>query len=115
MRERWSSSEVDDKAHLILVAPAPVFARLERAHDWVTHSTGVLGCVSVRGGVAAADLPAAQADPQVDPVVAGLEAFLAAVDLSDRRRLHRNLIQMRAGDYIGHLGSSRGSMRRRQV
>ena len=55
----------------------------------------VLCGVFVLRGVAAADVTARETQAQVDPVVAGLEAFLAAggagLDVAD-------LTQMRAGD-----------------
>ena len=47
--------------HLVDVAPAPVFARLERLDDRVVGRPKVLGGVFVRRRVAAADMPARQA------------------------------------------------------
>src|SRR5690348_1642326 len=74
------------------VAPAPVFARFERLDDGVVRGVKVLGGVLVLRTVAAADVPAAEAEPQVHPGVAHLKAFLAAfaagvhfVDLVDVR------------------------------
>src|SRR5919202_2483625 len=100
------SAEVDDEAHPILVAPAPVLAGLERAHDRVTLVVGVLAGVPVGRGVTAEHLAAAEADSQVDPPVTGHQALLAALDLGARRRLHRDLIQVGAGD-LRHIGPSR--------
>ena len=42
---------------------------------------GVAACVLVRRGVAAAHLPARQADPEVAPRVTGGEALRAALDV----------------------------------
>src|SRR5712692_9818940 len=66
------------------IAPAPAFTRLERPHDGVLGRMEMLGCVFVLGGIAAADMPAGPAQPQVYPTVAHLEAFLATA----RSRLH---------------------------
>jgi enamine deaminase RidA (YjgF/YER057c/UK114 family) len=62
------------------------------------RSVKVLGRVFVLGRVAAADVPTGHTEAEVDPVIAHLEAFLAAVgvglDISD-------LIQVTAA--IGHV------------
>src|SRR3954462_10007992 len=69
-------------AHRDLVdeAPRPVLARLERAHDRVLVGGGVRAGVAAGRAVAAADVAALEADPQVDPLAAGREAVLAALD-----------------------------------
>src|SRR5207302_7307134 len=65
--------------HLIVgVAVRPVLAGLERLDDRVPRPVGVLRRVLVRRVVAAADVPAGHAEPQVDPLVSGFEALLAA-------------------------------------
>src|SRR5438093_12479610 len=56
--------------------------------------SGVLAGVLVRRGVAAGDVAAAAADPQVHPLPAGLQAVLATGHRF--RRLDSNLIEMRA-------------------
>ena len=52
---------------LVLVAPAPVLARFERAHHRVAGVVVVVGGVAVRAGVAAGHVAAGQAHPQVCP------------------------------------------------
>ena len=64
---------------LVDEAPAPLFARLERAHDRVVGGAEVLGGVAVLRIVAAAHVTAAHAQTQVHPLVAHLQALLAAV------------------------------------
>src|SRR5580698_10028136 len=49
------------------VTPAPVFARLERLHDRVPDRVRMGARMPERRGVAAADVPAGQAQPQVHP------------------------------------------------
>jgi hypothetical protein len=55
---------------------------------------GVLRRVLVRGGITAADVAAAAADPKVYPSAADLEAILAAGYLV--RGLDANLVEVRA-------------------
>jgi hypothetical protein len=58
--------------------------------------------VAIRRRVAAADLPAGEAHPEVDPAVDGLEALLAAGDAGARGDLaDLDLIEMGA-DGHGH-------------
>ncbi len=72
------------------IAPAPSFRRI------VAFDDGMSGGVEMRGGVlvgrvvAAADVTAAAADPQMQPLAAGLQAFLAT------KRARRNIAD--AGD-----------------
>ena len=61
----------DPHPDLVLEAPAPVLAGLERADDRVARRARVSGGVLVRRVVAAADVTAAEADPQVQPDAAG--------------------------------------------
>jgi hypothetical protein len=60
------------------VAPSPVFARLERANNRVLSLLEVLCGVFIFGGIAAADMAAGLAEPQVHPGVTHLETLLAA-------------------------------------
>src|SRR4051794_8814714 len=76
---------------LIHIAPAPVFARLERLDDRMASGVEVLGGVLVLRGVAAADVPANQALAQVDPGVPDLQAILTPVGAG---RHVANFIQM---------------------
>jgi hypothetical protein len=68
-----------------------MLARLNRSDDWVLHGVKVFRRVFVLGTVAASDMPAGQTQPQMDPGISHLEAFLAAFGL----RLNRtNLIEV---------------------
>src|SRR5204862_238563 len=60
------------------VAPHPVFAGLERPDDRVIRGRVVRGRVAVLRVVAAADMTAVHAQPQVHPGVAHGETLLAA-------------------------------------
>src|SRR5229473_594570 len=59
------------------IAPAPAFRRIVALDDRMLGGVEVLGRVLVGGIVAAADMTAAAADPQMQPLAAALEAFLA--------------------------------------
>jgi hypothetical protein len=63
------------------VAPAPGFAGFEGFHDGVLGFMEMLGGVLVFGGVAAADVAALEAEAQVDPGVAHLEALFAPLSV----------------------------------
>jgi hypothetical protein len=69
---------------LIHEAPAPIFARLNGTHDGVLGIVEMFGGVFVLRGIAAAHVPARQAQSQVNPVIPHFQAFLAAF----RVRLH---------------------------
>src|SRR5687768_18515902 len=86
---------------LIDVTPAPVFAGLERTDDGVLRGVEVFGRVLVLGGVAAADVAADSTDAEVDPLVAELEALLAAVRRA--RRKVADLVSM--GAAVAHESS----------
>jgi hypothetical protein len=79
---------------LIEVAPMPVLAWFQGTYDRVLRLQEVPGCVPVGRGVAAADMAANFAHPQLDPLAAYLQALLA----SFRARLHLgiDLFQMSA-------------------
>jgi hypothetical protein len=64
---------------LVDIAPTPIVARLEAPDDGVLGLVKVFGRVRVRRIVAAADVPADQAQPQMNPGAVDREAFLAAV------------------------------------
>jgi hypothetical protein len=68
--------------HLVDVAPAPVFARLSRADDRVAGVLMVGSGVLADRVVAAADVPARLAHPQVHPAHPHRQALLAAGDLT---------------------------------
>src|SRR5882757_2258017 len=59
------------------IAPAPAFRRIVALDDWMLGGVEVLGGMLVGGIVAAADVTATAADPQMQPLAAALEAFLA--------------------------------------
>ena len=63
----------------IHVAPHPVLARLKRFHDGVMHLVKMLCGVLVFRAVTAADVAAGEAQAQVNPVIAHLQALLAAL------------------------------------
>jgi len=65
--------------NLVHVAPAPVLARLERLHDGVLALMEVLGGVLVLGRITAADVAAGETFSEMDPAIAHLQAFLAAL------------------------------------
>src|SRR5512133_1669579 len=72
------TSSVENKGDVVDVAVAPVLARFGGANDGMAGTAGVRGCVFVGGVVAAADVTAGLAHPQVDPPITACEAFLAA-------------------------------------
>src|SRR5207244_8900047 len=84
---------------LVDVAPAPVLPGLERADDRVAALVGVRGRMAVRRIVAAADVSALQADPQVQPLAAGGEAIDAAVDRGGQLR-DPDVIEVGAGRHV---------------
>lgn len=89
---RWRSGKV--QFHLVDVAPAPSLAGLQRLHNRVFGAVEVLRGVLVFRRVAATDMPALQAQPQVHPGVTHLQALFAAFGV---RRHWLDLIQMLAG------------------
>jgi hypothetical protein len=87
---------------LIDIAPHPRFPSFIGTNQRVLGLMKVFGRVLVLRGIAASDMPARQAQPQVNPGVAGLDAvfanvFIATPDL--------DLIQM--GALISHVSSNR--------
>src|SRR5436305_15290005 len=79
-------SELDH--HLVDVAPAPVLARLERAHEGVVGGVEVAGGVVVLRRVAVADVAAGEAEAQVHPGVPHLQASLTGA------RLRRGVLEL---------------------
>src|SRR5579859_7056047 len=74
---------------LVLEAPAPLFVGLERAHDRVASVMEVPGGVLVGRLVAAAHVPALQANAQVHPARTEPQAVLAAEALGFTSRTCR--------------------------
>jgi hypothetical protein len=79
--------------HFVHVAPGPGFPRLKRANQGMTRSLKMLGGMPVRGRVTAADVPAGEAHPQVDPAIADLDTVLAKILI---RRSDLDLIKVSA-------------------
>jgi hypothetical protein len=63
----------------IHIAPAPVFAGLERFYDRVFRLLKMLGGMPVLGRIATADMAADKTFPQMDPGISRFEALLAAL------------------------------------
>src|SRR5439155_24138604 len=105
----------------IHVAPAPVLARLEAADDRMLGGVEVLRGMPPRRIVAAADMSAGHAKPEVNPVSARREAFFAAGRGASGHAV--NLIEMRSrcrhqlssgGLPLGGAKRNRSSVRRTQ-
>src|SRR5664279_927692 len=64
--------------HLVDITPAPPFRRIVALDDRMPGGVEMLRRVLVGRIVAAADMTAAAADPQMQPYAAVLQAFLAA-------------------------------------
>jgi hypothetical protein len=86
----------------IHVAPTPVLARLEAAHDCVLRFPEVFGRVFIDRVVAAPDMAAAKTKAEMNPLRADGETFLAPFGRIGF--LLPNLIQMRAAAGHGSLG-----------
>jgi hypothetical protein len=94
-------AEIDH--HFIHEAPAPAIRWIESFHHWMARCMEVFGGMSVRRGVATANVPAYAAQSEVDPVTTNLQTFFAAVR---GRRHFAELIQMSA--FAGHSSGSFG-------
>ena len=81
--------------HFVDVAPSPVLTGLEAAYHRVIRAVEMLGCVLVRRRVAAPDMATGEAEAEMYPPVAALEALFAALRSSWRDVF--DLIQMAAG------------------
>src|SRR5438094_8538896 len=69
-------SEVEE--FFVHVAPMPVLDGVQGLDDRMAGLLKVLGCMHVLRGIAAADMAAAHAHPQMDPLGFQLYAFLAS-------------------------------------
>ena len=87
-----------DERDLVDEAPGPCLARLERANYRMRGLTRVYARVFVGGVVAAADVSALEADPQVQPLRSNREAILTAGDRL-RQLIDANLVEMCAIDH----------------
>jgi hypothetical protein len=72
------------KLHLVYETPAPTFSGLDGPHDGMLGGMEVFRGVLVLRRIAAADMAAFHAQSQVNPGVAGFQAFFAAASV----RLH---------------------------
>ena len=70
------SAEV--KFDLVDVAPSPVFARFDGSDDGMSHGAKMLRRVFVLRRIAATDVTADHAEPEMNPHVSHLQAFFAA-------------------------------------
>src|SRR5271163_4907350 len=77
------------------VAPRPLLARLERPDERVSFRVCVGCCVTVRRVVAATDVPALEADPQMEPRVPRDETLLTSID-AFREDRELDVIKVRA-------------------
>src|SRR6476659_2626744 len=82
---RRTARALEDECDLVDIAPAPILAGFDRADDRVRCRVMVRSRMTIRGIVAAADVPTGEADPEVQPLAAVAQALLAAVD--GRRKL----------------------------
>src|ERR1700687_2342668 len=73
---RLSIAQIEQ--YLIDITPAPSFRRVVTLDDRMARGVEMLGGVLVGRIVAAADMTAAAANPQMQPDTAALQAFLAA-------------------------------------
>src|SRR5947208_4917889 len=79
--------------HLVDVAPAPPFRGVVALDDGVAARVEVLRGVAVRRVVAAADVAAGPAEPQVHPPGTRLQALLAAARTRRRSEEHTSELQ----------------------
>src|ERR1051325_9003392 len=76
--ELWRSAIGQIEHDLVDVAPAPALGRIIALDHRMAGGVEMFGGVAVGRAVAAADVPAGAAQPQVHPDRAALEALLAA-------------------------------------
>jgi hypothetical protein len=100
---RVAVDPVDAEPHLVDVAPAPVFARLERTDDRMLRRLCVRSRVAVRRVIASADVTASKTDAQVQPLAADAQEILAALDRG-RHVSNQDLIKM--GAHVVHRAPS---------
>ena len=83
--------------NLVYITPAPIFARLDGTNDGMAGRVIVLRRVPVFGGIATSDMATNEAQPEMDPGVAGLHAILA--DMASRLDISclRDMVAVRHG------------------
>src|SRR3954449_5176289 len=92
----WSFSVRQVEQHFVDIAPAPAFRRIVAFDHRMGGGMEMRGRVLVRRIVAAADMAAGAADPQMQPLASAFQAFLA----TERARRHR----LNAGDMAAAFG-----------
>jgi hypothetical protein len=76
-------SSVSAQEHFVHVTPRPIFARLKRSNDRMGGGVKMFRGVAIRRRVAATDMSAGKAKPQVDPGRTDLQTILAPVRARD--------------------------------
>jgi len=96
LRERYGERSLLEE-FVINIAPAPIFAALERLNDRMLGGVIVFGGVLTFGLVTAADMPARQTHSQMDPGITELETLFttACIGLDVT-----NLVQMSAYEIV---------------
>ena len=72
----WTGSRLQHQ--LVGVTPRPVFPRFEASNQRVMRAAEMFSGVLVGRRIAAADVAAGKAKPEMNPPAAGLEAFLTS-------------------------------------
>ena len=91
----------NQQREVILKAPGPRLAGLERTDQWVTAVPSVSAGMTVGGVIATPDLAALQADTQMQPRVPRGQALLATIHrLGQLRDL--DVIEVSAGGHLSH-------------
>lgn len=89
------------------ITPPPTFRRIITFHDGMVRGVKMFGGVTMRGLVAAADVAAATADPQMNPRAADLQTFFAAL----RTRMHSlDGVAVRTGRHAASIAAHSASM-----
>ncbi len=73
-RDKGASTHLSGR-NQVHIAPDPCLSRLNGAHERMLRMMEVFGCVLVLRRVATTNLPAFQAQPQMDPGVTGFHTF----------------------------------------
>src|SRR5260370_21984929 len=97
------------RGKVVRIAPHPVFARLDGAHQRMTRAAKMFRRVFVFRGIATAHVAALQAEAQMHPRIPCFHAILATVFVG---ACEFNLIEMAASFRHGFLLSARLSARR---
>src|SRR5262249_44049755 len=74
----WCDIVTEIKENLITVAPATAFGWIVALNNRMAGAVKMRGRMTVGRGIAAADMPASPADPQMNPPAPDLQTFLAA-------------------------------------